>query len=153
MKSLIAQKISKIPKIILLVALVACMIYVIPCNDPVKENKVLESLKVEFSRIKIMPYVSIVYEGSVSYVGKTSISATYFTSATDSEIQIFYHEELVKNGWLLINQKKIYDWGRDLGGATFTYEKQNLEFIIQYAGDRMGYGWAYSIALHPKRPH
>ncbi|HLK28527.1 MAG TPA: hypothetical protein VKT28_08100 [Puia sp.] len=115
------------------------------------QKKILERLKREFAKIDRLANTSIVSEHYITAIDKTSIEITYSTPCTDEEIQDYYDGELKRNGWVLVGQRKIYDWGRDLGGKVVTYNKLDLVVGIQYSGDRKGYGWAYSIYIKPKR--
>ena len=107
-------------------------------------------MKLEFAKIDQLPNASTRHESYLAAIGKTSIDITYSTPSTDKEIQDYYDGELKRNGWKLVDQKKVYDWGRDLGGKTFVYTKLDLFIDMQYAGDRKGYGWAYGFYLGAK---
>ncbi|RYE04992.1 MAG: hypothetical protein EOP33_07870 [Rickettsiaceae bacterium] len=115
--------------------------------DQPKQEKILKELKAEFNSINKLPNDKVAYEKYIAYTDKTSVSIDYSTDLQDDEVQVFYSNELKRNGWKLIDQHKVYDWGRDLGGKSFTYRKSNLKLSIQYAGDRAGAGWAYGIYL------
>jgi hypothetical protein len=114
------------------------------------QKKVLERLKSEFVKINKPANASIVSEKYTTAIDKTSIDITYLTPSNDKEIQDYYDGELKRNRWVLVGQRKIYDWGRDLGGKIFTYNKLDLFVDMQYSGDRKGYGWTYSFFMKPK---
>ena len=115
------------------------------------QTRILETLKIEFNKINKLPNALVVNENYLCIVDKTSIDISYSTSSIDNDILKFYDEQLLKNGWILVDKKKIYDWGRDLGGKEFTYSKLDFIFSIYFSGDRSGAGWNYSVFLKMRK--
>lgn len=55
--------------------------------------------------------------------------------------------ETIARGWIFANQKKLSDWGRDLGGFELEFRKNDYTLDVTYAGAKADKGWNYSIGI------
>jgi len=83
------------------------------------------------------------------YTAKSSshrlYSCTFRASTNFHELLDFYSSQLERNGWHLVGQTTMRDWGRDFGGMNATFCKNELQIDLQYAGERASYGWQYAL--------
>jgi hypothetical protein len=75
------------------------------------------------------------------------ISRQYKSAASAPDVQSFYMREAIARGWVFTSQKKLSDWGRDLGGFELEFRKNDYTLDITYAGDKADYGWNYAIGI------
>jgi hypothetical protein len=81
--------------------------------------------------------------------GKRAHRGKSFNSAANfNDLKQFYLERLSKTGWQLVEDRRMYDWGRDLGGHFLSFTKSEYKLSIQYAGESASYGWDYVIDIY-----
>jgi hypothetical protein len=75
------------------------------------------------------------------------ISKKFRSDAPYDEVKRFYVEHLLRDGWNVITEKQMKDWGSDFGGYYLQFHKGDLFLSIEYAGEKADYGWQYAIAV------
>lgn len=112
-----------------------------------KDDEAEIGLKSEFDLIK---HPKLAYKCGENKIKKKDIIvfSVYFNCDLGYEdIKNHYDQELTRNGWQFIKEKKVYDWGRDLGGRSIEYKKREFTATIQYAGEEANYGSTYAFSL------
>jgi hypothetical protein len=52
----------------------------------------------------------------------------------------------------VVKERKLSDWGRDLGGTEAEFLKGEYVLDLTYAGSRADYGWEYAIGVEWHAP-
>jgi hypothetical protein len=135
---------------------IATLIFVIVCiwlashffiiNDP-KSREIKAELEKESGFIAPMPFSVIKEHKASSKPGQALVTNTYSIRASYENIKSFYDAQLLARGWQFSSERKIKDWGRDLGGVERIYCKNGLSANLQYAGEQTNYGWTFGIAF------
>jgi hypothetical protein len=84
---------------------------------------------------------------STSSGRKAYVSKKYKSDAGYDDISGFYHEILLRNGWYLVDEGRLTDWGIDNGGIRIKYRQGDYTLSIEYAGKKADYGWNYGIGI------
>ena len=79
---------------------------------------------------------------------KAHVSKGFRSTAKFDEVREFYVKRLSDAGWQLVEDRKMYDWWRDLGGHYLAFRKAEFKLSIQYAGEKVDYGWDYGIGVY-----
>ena len=79
--------------------------------------------------------------------GKALISKGFLSDASYEDVKRFYVEYLERDGWKVVGEKQLKDWGSDFGGYEIRFRKGDLNLAIEYAGPTANYGWQYGISV------
>ncbi len=101
----------------------------------------------EYELLQPLPGATFLKLSSNNKDRQALVSASYSSEKTYVEIRTFYIEEAKKKGWIFLNEKKEYDWGKDLGGKAMYFRKGENILAIQYAGEKADYGWNVAVSL------
>jgi len=107
----------------------------------------LADLEKLWSTIRTHPEFSQVDQGSLQNNRVAMLIRNYKSGAGYDQVKGFYEHELVGQGWRLVEEKRLSDWGRDKGGRSLTFSKGEYRLTMEYAGDNSGGQWDYSISL------
>jgi hypothetical protein len=132
--------------IILLVIFAVFVGYDIIVQSP-KAKLGQSELEIEFESIAPLPNASVVDYDSSHKTSQALVNATYLTSVKPADIFNHYDEQLRKHGWQSYGASGMTDWGRDLGGKSAYYCKDDYYAQLQYAGEQAHYGWTYAFSV------
>jgi len=71
--------------------------------------------------------------------------------ASLEDVKRFYIGKLTLDGWQLVSDKKLSDWGRDMGGHQLEFRKGEYQIAIERAG-RNNDDWEYGVNFSWKKP-
>lgn len=131
---------------ILIIAALALFAYLAKKRSANRDDAQLYKLQQLYSTLPVAP--GLTQRGS-SFQSKaeSALVENYFDSSVPfDEVKSFYYRELGKRGWLLNEEEKVTDWGRDFGGRTVKFRKEQYSLTIEYAGNRDDQ-WDYAISL------
>jgi hypothetical protein len=128
------------------VAFAAFWSYDFRVNEP-KAALVQTNLENEFRAIRPLPAATALNYHASHKTQQALVSDTYRTSLAYEDIRKFYDAELAKNGWSFYMEEQMKDWGRDLGGKTARYCKEQYRADLQYGGEKSNYGWDYAFSV------
>ena len=134
-------------KLFLLIA-IATLIGV--CDDrkgPNRDGSKTAKIERLWMDLPIYPGLSETHSYRSSRGHNARISRQYKSAAPASDVQSFYVQEAVVRGWIFVRQKKLSDWGRDLGGFELEFRNNDYTLDITYAGTEADYGWNYAIGI------
>jgi hypothetical protein len=112
-----------------------------------KADESLKTLEKEFSMIAPIPSASRLRYESSHKISLGSVGADYTTNKSYAQIRAHYDNELKKNGWEFVQERRVKIWWRDYGGKEAFYCKDHYTATLQYAGDWEDAGWTYTFNL------
>jgi len=80
-----------------------------------------------------------------------ALSLSYKSDALPEDVKRFYIEKLAADGWQLVDDRKLSDWGRDMGGQQLEFRKGEYQIAIEKAG-RNNDDWDYGINFTWEKP-
>ncbi len=80
-----------------------------------------------------------------------ALSLSYKSDASPEDVKRFYIEKLGTDGWQLVDDRKLSDWGRDMGGHQLEFRKGEYQIAIEKGG-RNNDDWDYGINFSWKKP-
>lgn len=116
-------------------------------EGPNKDGSKTTEIERLWRELPIYPGVSETHTYRSSRGHNARISRQYKSAASASDLQSFYMREATARGWIFTGQKKLSDWGRDLGGFELEFRKNDYTLDITYAGPKADYGWNYAIGI------
>lgn len=116
-------------------------------------GKVEKELKSELGLIPIMPNAKEESRDFFKKTGSALITSYCITKNDYKSINDYYSVKLKDNGWQFDKEKKVFYWGKDLGGKEISYKKGDYVATLQYAGDKADYGWTYSFTISWSQNH
>jgi hypothetical protein len=91
--------------------------------------------------------------GEVILLRKVYCAERHFYSFDNYEkVKQHYLDLLTPMGWACVDEHKIYDWWRDLGGRSITLAKGEFRIELFYFGDKDGSGTHYAIGAKWNAP-
>lgn len=87
-----------------------------------------------------------VYESRNSTAKRVLVSKHFRSTASLEQVKEFYVKTLSAAGWQLVEDHKLSDWGRDLGGHYLSFRKADYKLSIEYAG-KANDDWDYGIGI------
>lgn len=139
--------------IIFVIILVIAGILFNSCEKPPRPKYQLKDDEAEIglrNELELIKHPKVAIKSGESEMKKRGIIgfSRYFNcSLVYEDIKNHYDQELTRNGWQFIKEKKVYDWGRDLGGRSIEYKKREFTATIQYSGEEANYGSTYAFSL------
>ena len=88
-----------------------------------------------------------VNSATISSTGKAYVSKTFRSRASSDDVKRFYLERLSQNGWKIVDERQLKNWGRDVGGRELKFRRGDYEVTIEIAGEKSDYGWDYGIGI------
>ena len=107
----------------------------------------LAEIQSVWARLPSYPGMQETSTSSNSGGGKAQVSKKYNSDARYEDVKRFYVEYLERDGWKIVGEKQLKDWGSDFGGYEISFRKGDLDLAIEYAGPRADYGWKYAIGV------
>ncbi|WP_139025374.1 hypothetical protein [Acetonema longum] len=109
-----------------------------------KENE----LKNMFHSIKPPPGAVLKDVESIHKTTSASAGGKYITQLTYDEIRTYYDNELKKAGWTFLKEEPLRDWGKEFGGRTIQYKKEDYFLDLDYYGSReKEFGFTYELYI------
>lgn len=130
--------------LIIFICLILFKMYYDLNNDKVKNAQ--KKLFVEYKYINIFPGSILIGQNSFRKSNSTIITKKYTINRDKAEISAYYDNELKNHQWEFYKEKKVLDWGRDLGGKEIYYKKNDRYLIIELANKEYNQ-WNYAITL------
>jgi hypothetical protein len=97
----------------LLILLASGCAYIKPSHPPAQMSEV-ERLR---SNFPVYPdFVQIPDDFRVAAPNIASLSLKFKSDAPLDDVKRFYIDKLIPNDWQLVEDRKLSDWGRDMGG-------------------------------------
>jgi hypothetical protein len=112
-----------------------------------KARQVMNDLEREFATIEPLPQVTVVTQYSSYRPRQAWVVSKYLTDLNFTGIRAYYDMELAKRGWSFCEEKQLKSWGQDVGGLIVYYYKGDYTLSLEYAGEKPGYNWIYSLDL------
>lgn len=133
---------------VLLVAfcLLSCNIPGIPGNAPNADGSKLKEVEAIWNTLPRHAGMQEVNNSRMSKPTSVLVSKHFKSTAGFEEVKDFYLKMLPNEGWQLVEDKKMYDWGRDFGGRYIAFRKGPHKFSIQYAGTAND-DWDYGMGV------
>ena len=79
-----------------------------------------------------------------------SLSLSFKSDAPFDDVRRFYVEKLASDGWQLVEDRKLSDWGRDMGGHLLEFRRGEYQIAIEKGG-RNNDDWDYGINFSWKK--
>lgn len=115
---------------------------------PTKEDAAkLEEVKAVWSQLPVYSRLQEIDSSTTSGYGKAMISKKFRSDAPYDEVKHFYVDHLTAEGWTIVSERQMNGWGSDFGGYHLEFHKGDLDFGIEYSGEKANYGWQYAIAV------
>jgi hypothetical protein len=112
-----------------------------------KAKQAQAQLENEFNAISPLPNANAVKHDASHKTNLALVETTYLTDVSRDDIFKYYDEQLKQHGWQYYNTTGLTDWGKDLGGKSAEYCKDDYVASIQYAGEQAQYGWTYAFNM------
>ncbi len=111
-------------------------------SPPPPQMSEVESVRAAFP---IYPdFVQIPDNFRVAAPNIASLGLKFKSNAPFEDVKRFYVEKLTRDGWQLEEDRKLSDWGRDMGGRLLEFQKGEYQISIEKAG-RNNNDWGYAI--------
>ncbi len=120
---------------------------IVSCLPPTQDREKLNQIENLWGRFPRYPAMVEIDHSSDSGFGKASIFKSFRCKDTYEEVKKFYLERLSQEGWQLVEERQLKDWGNDVGGRELRFRRADYTATIDYAGSRAGYGWDYTIGI------
>lgn len=134
--------------LLLLLAAAAYVAVLVSGTKAEERSKAMQAkLESDFKALPSFPRATKVGESTGRKSGHGIFGASYSTSATLPEIRAYYDSILLPRGWHLAYEKPLREWGKDLGGYSINYKRDDFTVSLQYAGQRAQHGWDYALTL------
>ena len=117
------------------------------CWSAKEDASKLEEVKSVWARLPSYPGMQETHSSTTSGYGKARISKSYRSDARYEDVRRFYVEHFERDGWKIVQDKQLKDWGSDFGGHEIRLRKADLQVAIEYTGERADYGWQYAIGV------
>jgi len=112
-----------------------------------KAKLVEEQLGREFNLIRPFPRAVAIDSEKSSKDAQALVRTRYSTDATYEEIQAYYNTEFTSHGWRYTSERRLTNWGRDLGQRTSRYCRDQWSAELEYLGPNSQGKQEYDIAL------
>lgn len=113
-------------------------------NDP-EATDAERQLIAELNEI-IPPGDAVFVEQHSSHKPRSALAGIcYHSKLTYVELSDYYDHELARRGWSLLEESSVKDWGRDLGGRTRRYRKNQFIAEFFYPGQNSQSGYTYGL--------
>jgi hypothetical protein len=77
-----------------------------------------QEMKQEFDHLEQLPGATLVRRSDFFKLGQGLAGATYTTTSPYVAIRLHYDRVTTQNGWSVVCEHRLRDWGRDFGGRT-----------------------------------
>ena len=138
---------TKVLMLSLLILLVSGCKY-IESSPPPPQMSEVERLR---SNFPVYPgFVQIPDNFRVAAPHIASLSLSFKSDAPFDDVRRFYVEKLASDGWQLVEDRKLSDWGRDMGGHLLEFRRGEYQIAIEKGG-RNNDDWDYGINFSWKK--
>ena len=137
-----------------LVLILTCLLLVVlstGCWSAKEDTAKLEELKATWARLPIYPGMQPVGDSTRSGGGTVLVGKKFRSDARFDDVKSFYIEQLTKDGWEVISDRKLVDWGGDPNGQYLEFHKGDNFLGIEYHTAGGNSDWQYAIALNWSR--
>ena len=108
----------------------------------------LHELRTLQANLPIHPSFAAVKTSEVSKINLASISTLYRSPASYEDVKSFYKERLMQQGWQLVGEREMREWGHSYGGYSLDFSRGEYRVTIQYAGKRdQPNSWDYGVSV------
>jgi hypothetical protein len=121
-------------------------------SGPNADNSMLKAVQEIWRDLPIYEGFKEVYLYESSRGKSVRVSRQYQSDAQPDSVKVFYLDYLKKEGWAFVKERKLSDWGRDLGGTEAEFLKGEYVLDLTYAGSMADYGWEYAIGVEWHAP-
>ena len=73
-----------------------------------------------------------------------SLGLSFKSDAPFEDVRRFYVEKLTSDGWRLAEDRKLSDWGRDMGGHLLEFRRDEYRIAIEKGGSNND-DWDYGV--------
>jgi len=115
--------------------------------SPKEDRAKLEETKNIWATFPLHPAMQENYSSTQSGFGKAYISKHFRCNESYDNMRAFFVERLTQNGWKLVNERHLKNWGKDVGGNELEFQKADFKINIEFAGEKSDYGWDYGITI------
>jgi hypothetical protein len=127
-------------------AFIAFVAYQLIVGGP-KARAAQARLQAALLELQVLPGATEMRSTNSWKPGQALASRYYKASAPYAVIVAHYEAELAKQGWVRTGESRLRDWGRDLGGRTVEWRRNDFTASVEYAGERSAAGWDYALSL------
>jgi hypothetical protein len=125
----------------LLLFLMGGCVYIKPDPPPPQMSEV-ERLR---SIFPVYPgFVQTPNDFRVASPNVVSLSLSFKSEAPFDDVRHFYVEKLTPEGWQLVKERQLSEWGRDVGGRSLEFRRGEYHIAIEKGG-RNNDDWDYGI--------
>ncbi len=117
------------------------------CFSPAQDRERLKEVQRIWSTLPLYPGMVEVDSSTISGFGKAFISKSFRSRASYEDVKRFYVERMTQDGWRLARERRMKNWGNDLGGREIEFRRDNYQITIEYASESADYGWEYGIGV------
>ena len=142
---------SKVLVGLLIVAVVCILAYFAKRHSPNKDDAKLYEVRQLYSQLELPPDFN---ETGSDFMSKAELAqeGKYFSSkAKYEEVKGFFVQHLTPTVWVLVEDRSMTDWGRDLGGRQLKFRKGEYWIVIEYAGEKAADHWNYAVGVEWKK--
>ncbi len=89
-------------------------------------------------------FVRISDDSGVAVPHVASLGSSFKSDAPFDDVRRFYVEKLTSDGWQLVGDRKLSEWGRDVGGHLLEFRRGEYRIAIEKGGSNND-DWDYGI--------
>lgn len=112
-------------------------------------------LEEEFASSSAPSAAQLVSRSSGHKPGRAYVAAEYRAAMAYAELRSYYDVELGADGWRLVSDSALTNWGTDFGGHMACYRKAEYWASLEYSGDlapkhyTINFVWGSSVCAGP----
>jgi hypothetical protein len=136
---------------LLIIAVVSILAYFAKKHSPNRDDARLYEVRQLYSQLPLPPDFN---ETGSDFMSKAELAqeGKYFSSKSKyEEVKAFAVQHLPPAGWVLVEDRSMTDWGRDLGGRQLKFRRGEYWIVIEYAGEKASDQWDYAVAVEWKK--
>ncbi|SRR5713226_7572567 len=136
---------------LLIIAVVSILAYFAKKHSPNRDDAKLYEVRQLYSQLPLPPDFN---ETGSDFMSKAELAqeGKYFSSRSKyEEVKAFAVQHLTPAGWVLVEDRSMTDWGRDLGGRQLKFRRGEYWIVIEYAGEKASDQWDYAVAVEWKK--
>lgn len=116
-------------------------------QGPSREYVIQKELRVELNKIAPLPGATVVGTLDSNKFNHAFVDDRYNSTLTLTQIQQYYNEQFVKNGWQFYKDKPVTIWGKDYGAKEFIYKKGDYKAFLEYTAPYPDSHQTFSVSI------
>jgi len=132
--------------------LIIFWIYIEKRLGPNANDAKLKELEALLPTLPLYPGMVETDSHITSKASVASISKDYKCEAAYQAIKEFYLGKVRAMGWQYLGERHYKDWGKDLGGREFAFQKDQYRISVFYFGEDSPTPARYSVGIEWEQP-